>query len=241
MSRNRLIPTIVLTLALCSGAASPPASADVTTYKATYDVTYKGHRAASSEFSVASRDGRYEFVSSTQARGILRLARPKPAVDRSVFELVDGRVRPLEFWYEDGSRKGEDNVHIVFDWAAGEARTQSESGATTASLEPGTLDRGTMQVSIMLAMSKGEDVGPYSLIDEDGVLVYDYADEGTADAETGIGSIPTQLLRQQRDGSSRSTVLWLAPSLSYLPVRMEQWRNGAPETVFVLESVEGLE
>ena len=28
-------------------------------------------------------------------------------------------------WYEDGSRKGEDNVHIVFDWKAMQARLES--------------------------------------------------------------------------------------------------------------------
>lgn len=225
-------------------APEAPAQAvtPVPTYSAVYDVTYKGRRAGTSEFSVTADadSGHYTFTSSTQARGILRLLRPNPAVDRSVFEIEGGRVRSLEFWYEDGSRKGEDNFHIVFDWSAMQARVESEDGLRTFDLEPGTTDRGSVQVAIMLAMNAGRDVGPYTLIDDDGPETYTYEPQEPAAAETGQGSVPTERILQQRAGSSRSTLLWLAPTFEHLPVRIEQIRDGAPETVFLLESVSGL-
>ena len=50
------------------------------------------------------------------AKGLLKLVRPNPAIERSEFRVDADGLRPLEFWYEDGSRSGEDNLHIVFDW-----------------------------------------------------------------------------------------------------------------------------
>jgi len=240
----RQIPLLTALAALVPLAPPlvPRAEAQVPTYSAVYDVTYKDRRAGTSEFSITAdaATGQYTFTSSTQARGILRLARPNPAVDRTVFELVGGRVRPLEFWYEDGSRKGEDNVHIVFDWKAMQARLESANGVRTLELARDTLDRGSMQVAIMLAMRADAPVGPYSLIDEDGFKAYTYAVEVPAAADTGLGPVPTERVLQQREGSSRSTMLWLAPSLEYVPVRIEQIRDGAPETVFLLDSISGL-
>ena len=48
---------------------------------------------------------------------------------------MDGRpdgLRPLEFWYEDGSRSGEDNLHIVFDWERRVATVSMASAMTAA-------------------------------------------------------------------------------------------------------------
>jgi hypothetical protein len=57
---------------------------------------------------------------------------------------------------------------------------------------------------------------------------------------TPVGELEVLRYRQQRVGSSSSTSLWVAPSLRYLPVRMERQRGDSTDTIFVLESVEGL-
>src|SRR5262245_6318952 len=86
---------------------------DGATYSAVYRVEYKGKEAGTAEFGVrALESGLYEFSSRTLAKGLLKLARPNPAVERSHFRVENGSVRPVEFWFEDGSRSGEDNLHI---------------------------------------------------------------------------------------------------------------------------------
>jgi hypothetical protein len=52
--------------------------------------------------------------------------------------------------------------------------------------------------------------------------------------------VQTVRFEQTREGSSRRTVLWLAPEYAYLPVRIEQFRNGEIETVFALEHLSGV-
>jgi hypothetical protein len=65
-------------------------------------------------------------------------------------------------------------------------------------------------------------------------------DSGTETLATGVGSLETRRYIQHREGSSRSTWLWVAPSLGYLPVRVEQRRNDEVQTSFLLTGVDGI-
>ena len=69
---------------------------------------------------------------------------------------------------------------------------------------------------------------------------YQSTDNGTATITTRVGSVATRILTQQRAGSSRVNWLWVAPELRFLPVRMEQRRDGEVQTAFELVSVDGL-
>jgi Protein of unknown function (DUF3108) len=80
----------------------------------------------------------------------------------------------------------------------------------------------------------------YTIADEDSVSEHAYTDNGTATTTTGIGPLETRSLTQQRAGSSRTTWLWVAPGLRFLPVRIEQRRDGEVQTALTLVSVSGL-
>jgi hypothetical protein len=218
------------------------ADATVATYTATYNVEYKGKAAGTAEFSVvylADRD-LYEFTSTVTAKGLLKLARPKPAVERSLFRVDAGAVRPLEFWYEDGSRSGEDNVHVVFDWDRGVATVSGAQARREMAVPAGALDRGSLQIARMRDLAATGITRAYTIVDDDSVAEYQSTDNGTATITTGVGAVATRILTQQRAGSSRVNWLWVAPELRFLPVRMEQRRDGEVQTAFELVSVDGL-
>lgn len=213
----------------------------VALYTAGYTVEYKGRDRGNSEFSVTYDDARgvYTFLSRTEVKGLmLRLVSPNPIVELSEFELVDGRIRTLQFRFEDGSRSGEDNYTAVFDWDARRATLDGEHGPIEIELTGEVLDRGSMQVAIMRDAAAGRLPGPYVLADEDALKTYEYVDAGTAEIETALGAYTAQKYRQQRQGSSRYTILWLVPELEYLPVRIEQYRDGELNTAFVVDRVE---
>lgn len=231
-------------LAVLAVATQPACAADgtVATYAATYRVTYKGKEAGSAEFSVrylADRD-LYEFSSRVLAKGLLKLARPHPAVERSQFRVDANGLRPLEFWYEDGSRSGEDNLHMVFDWERRIASVSTAAARRELALPDSALDRGSLQVALMRDLAATNQLPTYRLADGDSVAEYEYMDNGTATMPIGAGSVATRILTQQRAGSSRTTWLWVAPELRFLPVRIEQRRDGEVQTVFELVSVSGL-
>jgi hypothetical protein len=218
------------------------ADATVATYTATYNVEYKGKEAGTAEFSVVHLPDRdlYELTSRVMARGLLKLARPKPAIERSQFRIDGDVVRPLEFWYEDGSRSGDDNFHVVFDWDRGVATIDSAEARRELAVPAGTLDRGTLQVALMRDLAAGAAPRTYTLADDDTVAEYGYTENGLETVTTGIGQVATRIFTQQRAGSSRTTWLWVAPDMRFLPVRIEQRRDGEVQTAFTLVAVDGL-
>jgi hypothetical protein len=225
-------------------AASEALAADpsLTPYTAVYTVEYKGKELGTSEFKLsydAAKDV-YEFSSKTQAKGFVKLARPNPVIERSRFRVAGNRLVPIEFWYEDGSRKGSDNLHIEFDWDRRLATVTGDGGRRELALEDGALDRGTMQVALMRDLVSTGKPSHYLLADEDSVKPYDYVDNGDATTATGIGQVATRAFVQHREGSSRATTIWAAPKLRYLPVRIEQRKDGEVQTAFILSSVTGI-
>lgn len=234
---------LALALTLCVASARAAADAGIPTYTAVYSAQYKGKNVGTSEFSVtydAKRD-QYEFQSRTMVKGLLKLFSPKPAVDRSLFKVSNGKITPLEFWHEDGSRKGENDVHVTFDWPRHIAVVSDKNGRREIRIEDGTVDRGCIQVALMrdLIMA-GKPQASYLMADGDSVSPYEYVDSGETTTKTGLGDLKTRAFVQHRENSSRTTTLQMAPSLSYLPARIEQSKNGELQTAFTLESVEGL-
>jgi Protein of unknown function (DUF3108) len=234
-------------LAIAVIAAAPLARAAepvpaVPLYEAVYEVDYKGKNVGTSQFAVRydAEHSVYEFSSRTVPKGLLKLLNPNPVVERSQFRVADGRIRPVESWYEDGSRKGEKNFHIVFDWDRRVATVTGDGGRREVALKDASFDRGSLQIALMYDLLATGKPGVYLPATDDMPEPYEYTDNGEADMTSGVGELPTRSLVQQRPNSSRSTWLWLAPKLSYLPVRIEQRKNGEVQTALTLTSVSGL-
>ncbi len=241
MRRPKLTVLAALLAALSSGAvvASP---GSVPTYEARYDVEYKGRRVGESVQRVVHDAGTstYRFESVTSARGIARLLRPRPVVEHSTFELVANGVRPLEFRIDDGTRKGDDDVEVEFDWAAGTARIVTSTGRAEVPLASGVHDRATLQIALMLELEAGREPRRHDLIDDETVKRYTYEVDGTETLETPAGTHETIRVVQRRDGSSRHTIIWTAPALHHLPVKIEQRRDGETLTTLTLAAIDGL-
>lgn len=234
------IPACLGALAAMIALSAEPG--EIAQYSAEYEVEYKGRRVARAEFGVTEGSaGQFVFNSTTQARGVWRLASPRPAIEWSQFRLDGDSIVPSSFRYEDGSRKGEDNYTLQFDASSRSVAINGPNGSSSLPFEAGLLDRGSLQVALMYDLSACRLPGPYRYVDDDGVTEYHYERLENMSAATEIGTFDTIRFSQQRDGSSRRTILWLAPELSNLPVRMEQMRDGEIETVFLIESLNGLD
>lgn len=240
---SRAIPPALATLlaALFAAAAAANEVGPVPIYEARYDVAYKGRRVGESVQRVVHEAGTtYRFEATTSTRGLARLLRPHPVVEESRFELRSGALRPLSFRVDDGTRKGEDDFAVDFDWAASRARITTSENSVDVPLEPGVHDRATLQITLMLELQSGRGPVEHDLVDNESVKRYTYEVGGTETLETPVGTLEAVRVVQRREGSSRYTVFWAAPALRHLPVRIEQRRDGETLTTLTLTSIEGL-
>ena len=213
----------------------------IPTYRALYDIRYKNRLIGESEITVVKNqsNGTYTFSSKSNTTGILRLIAPKTLVETSEFSYNHNYIQPHRYVLEDSRRRGNDSYSVSFNWDKNIAITTINNQVTQSTLVPGTLDRGSMQVAVMLEMHQSEPLS-HTIRDDDGIRAYDYSLAGEETIETSLGPIKTQKIIQKRQGYSRQTVLWLAKDFKYLPVRIEQQKDNESSGTLEIQSIEWL-
>jgi hypothetical protein len=229
---------LLLVMGMVSGPGiTQPAADGLVPYRAVYAVLNDGRRVGESVHSLSYDPGsrRYVFETRTTFRGLLRLASPRPLIERSEFVVRDGRLQPLTFTYEGGSRSGRNDVQVRFDWPAGRIVASTEDGQREWPLPAGSLDRASARVALMRDAAAVE---TYQIADPVEVRPYALRREGLDPRTTPLGDLQTIRITLQRPGSTRRTVTWAAPDLHFLAVRIEQQRDGRGPIAFEIESVD---
>jgi hypothetical protein len=220
-------------------ADSAPASACPQPFKVTFDVEWRGMGAGTSTLQLVRKGPtEYTYTSSNVAKGIFRFAIPDTVTQTSDFSIVDGKVRPTSYVGDDGSSDTERDVSLTFDWTANRVKGIAEDKPVDEALSPGVQDALSVQIALMCALAAGQMPKGFLLIDKDEVKEYQYTHEGTATLDTPSGKVETVIYTSQREGASRLTRLWIAPSLGFLPVRAEQIRKGKKELQLSVRAVE---
>lgn len=222
--------------------ALPARAADSTVPKpfvATYAVTFRGISGGTLRMEFrAGTSNQYTLETHANPSTLARLFVSRDAVERSVMELTPQGLRPLSWFADDAKSGNSGDGKVQFDWAAQRVTGEAEGKPVSLPTEPGMQDRMSMQVSVMAELMRGKEPGTIVMLNDDNVRHYSYTRTGAAALDTALGRIDTLIYESTRPNSNRLSRMWHAPSLDYLPVRMEQVRKGKVETVMTLVSVE---
>jgi hypothetical protein len=218
--------TATLCLLIAGAAAAGQGPGELRAFDASYAAVFRGIDAGTSQLKLEKLpDNRWSYVSRSQAQGVFRLALTGPTVQRSLFVLHEGQVKPLEFTSEIGIRTGDRNQAMRFDWDAGRVTGTAEGKPVDLPLEPGVLDALSVQIAMMLKLINGQTPDHFRMIDKTRIKDYLYTHEGEETVMTALGPQHTVIFRSARAGSTHGTFFWCAPALGYVPVKVER-RDG---------------
>lgn len=219
-----------IVLAGCAAAAAQAADGQpaLKPFAAEYAVKYGSISVGSSRLELRrdSEPGHWAVESRATASGLARLVASGPVLQRSWFVLRDASVRPLRFRFNDGMKHSEEDVSLDFDWNGGRVTGVARGEPVDLATVPNAQDPVSIQIATMVALMNGRQPGEIPLIESARVKHYHYTFDRAERLETEAGTFDTLVYRSVRQGSSRETELWLAPSLDYLAVRVEQRRKG---------------
>jgi hypothetical protein len=232
-----LLWALVGWLVIGSAAAEAPA---LQPYVATYHVTYRGLNAGELRMQLAFDPAtqRYTFETRAKPSVLARLVVGRDAIERTVVEMTPNGIRPLEWFLEDGKSGEGGDGKLTFDWSRGTVTGKFEGHSVELPTQPGLQDRLSMQLAVNAALAQGRRPDRVVMVNGDRTREYTYENKGTAELETKLGKLSTVIYESTRAGSDRVSKVWHAPSLEYLPVRIEQTRKGKVETVMVLQALE---
>ena len=244
--RARACGALVAAHALLSGAlaiAQPTADA-LQTFRATYGLLDGGEQVGNAEFTLRydAATARYTYESRAEFDGLLvRLARPRPMIERSEFRIEQGEIRPLSYVYRDGSRRGRRDLALEFDWGRRQLAVSRADEPTALPMPARAIDRASVKLALALAVRDGHRAGRLDVADPDEFRTHEFATDGMERLHTPAGELDAYRVKQWRAESSRETFVWLAPALGFHAVRIEQHRPDRDPVAFVLESFERLE
>ena len=224
------------TAAMAAPAAEPAASTGtLEAFQASYGWSWKGALVAISTLKLEHADADSWIYSSTsEPRGLGHLYPMRPKL-RSSLRVADKGVQPLSFKAEGGGDNH--NADVKFDWSAGRATGVYEGATVDLPLKPGVQDDLSVQIAMMVELLHGRTPERLSMIDKNSWREYNYQREGAETITTALGQIDTIIYSSQHPGSPRVTRFWCAPSLGYVPMRVEQKRLDSVEWTMDIRSL----
>lgn len=201
-------------------------------FEATYKAKISGARGEATMRLAPLDTGRFIFHSDTRARGVARLFRSDPIIECSVFQATTpGGWQAQRYRYRDG-RKDSD---INFDADNQRIDTRYRDESSTLSWNVETTDRLLEQLIVSRAIVDGEEPGERAVVDRGSLQTIIWTRLANESIEVGAGRFDTIKYRRSRTGSKRSSLIWFAPKLDGVPVRIEQYRLDDRQAVATLE------
>ena len=220
-----LLRQLVVTFGCLLLATAVTAQAPLLTpFEAKYKVRIKG---LSGKMSMALRTSDEGFVaaSTIKPRGIASVFARGRLDETSHFRVNDERVVPLDYQMRDTIARNDKSATMQFDWEAGTAAGENEDGPFEHPIDMATYDRASIQYALMLDLLNGRSATHYTMLDGDRRKALNITHLGDSVVDTPHGKFTVRGVQHQTDGSSRKTILYCAPALGFLPVRIEQYKN----------------
>ena len=200
-------------------------------YTARYHVSYRGLSGGEieSSFHPGQQPGLWQYETRVFPNLFGRIAVSSEARELSTMQVSANGVRPLSFSFNDGANDRQKDVKLTYDWAAGKLTGTAEGKPVAFELEPGMQDTASVQAAMIQERLAGRKPQSFKIVTGGKLREYRYWLEGTQQVMTPFGQIEAEVWANQRDGSTRVSKVWHAPSLGYVPVQAIQYRKGNPE------------
>ena len=219
----------------CSHEARAASSDALEPFQAGYLWVWEGAAIAYSRLDFThSQDDLWTYTSTTEPRGIGHLYPIRPKLE-STMRITPQFVQPLHFKVTgSGSRRDGD---VQFDWTEGRATGVYEGKSIDLAVTPGVQDDLSVQIAMIRKLADGQTPGILREIDKNGIRDYLYKRVGEETLDTGIGRIDTIVFSTEHPGSPRITQYWCAPSRGFIPVKVQQTKQGHVEWTMSIESL----
>ncbi|MCW8964473.1 MAG: DUF3108 domain-containing protein [Gammaproteobacteria bacterium] len=210
----------LLTLLLCA-TASFATENPLKPFRAEYIVQRDGDIIAHTSLSlVAIGENRWRYTSSSEPTGWIATMMGVSVDEQSEWTWVDG-LQVLSYRYDRAGK--EKHVHLKFDWQQMKVTNIINGDPWHMQIPDATLDKLSINLALMAHLSASETDISFPVADGGKLKTYDFKVIGKESIDTSLGQISTiKVSRNKRGRKDKQAILWLAPDLGYLVVRIEK-------------------
>ena len=214
-------------------------------HEITFHTTFKGFSAGDLKLTLRRDKGSGDFIYETRAfpSFLASLIVSPESLERSWFHVGEAGVEPRRYLLTDGGHDPEHQTDITYYPLKRRISGRVEGKPYDAPFEPGLQDVNSIRAALLVDLLAGRDPGEYAMLDGREVKRYVYTRRGTARITTELGDLDTVIYESERTGSQgggRTWRYWYAPSMGWLPLRIEQREDGRARLTFTVRSLRWL-
>ncbi|MEX2125787.1 MAG: DUF3108 domain-containing protein [Woeseia sp.] len=169
-------------------------------------------------------------MSRMVARGVIQ--------ESSYFLLGPDGVQPTQYRSVDTLSSEDQTVSLDFNWREHTVEGLVNDQEFHTGLDGRVHDRVSIQYELMLDLLNGQAEKQYWMLDGDELKLLNVTNIGARKVEVPYGTFEAIGIQHSKENSSRITTLWCAEELGYLPVIIEQHRDGKLRVRAVLKNYE---
>lgn len=227
-----LLPALLASLLLCWNTVQAQyiEKGDIAPFEVVYEVGNHLINAGTAKVSLTRDGDLWTYSLKTTPRGIIKLAGKGNINEMTTirFEESDGKLllRPESYLYrQDKERRRA--VDATFDWSNKSITSNYRGKETVHNFEEPVIDRLSATLFMMNTLRRDFNYTELQVFDTDEIKAVSFTFVGRENLDTPLGELETlRVINQKVSGGSRQTTTWFAPSLDYVPVKIEQRKRG---------------
>ncbi len=224
--KRHILSCLLLVAAAPAAGATLDCPKALTPYTAQFAATYGRVEMTGTRTLTRPADGGYLLAQESKVFGASVSEKSRFAIDRGHFAIDRyDMVRSIV-----GSKR---EFHVRADWENGQAVLTGRHKGTLP-LDGHPLDLLNHQLALRCDLERGTESFSYPVIAKNLIRDYRFEVTGEARLKTEMGELDTLVVERIRDNDERRTLAWIAPSLNYVIVRLEQYEQ-EDDTSYVLE------
>ena len=207
-------------------------------FKATYKLFSSGLEIAQMERKLHKQgDEGYIYSSITDTIGLVAMFHKDHIVEESQWILVDNHIRPLNYTYIRNRGKKNRRINIDFDWDNKIINNVVNDRYRQMPLQAGILDKLLYQYALMRDLRNNQAEIAYEVTDGGKMKKYDFAKMENEIVQTPLGPLQTVKLQKIKHDDQSRLIIWAAPSLKYLPVKVESTDEDGRTTTALIQTL----
>ncbi len=199
----------------------------ITPFEVEYDVGNNLITAGSAKLSLKQQGDEWIYSLNTLPAGIFKLTGKGRIQEISVMTISNQQLQPKRYTYrQDETAKR--SVDAWFNWENNELTYRRKGVESTEPLKDPILDRLSVTLSVREQLRSGFEQAAVQVFDNGRIKTIVFTNEGTETLSTKLGRQEAIKVKSyHKEGTrKRVTTTWFAPALDYVPVVIEQHKEG---------------
>lgn len=193
-----------------------------------YEVGNNLINAGSAKLSLIKQGNDWVYSLITKPSGIFKLTGKGRIQETAVMNLSKEQNLQTKTYTYRQDNEARRSVDAWFNWDDKQLKYLKRGEETIEEINDPILDRLSVTLAIMEQLRKGFERAELQVFDNGRVKAVVFDNEGPVNMKTKLGRVDTVQVRSyNRDGvRKRETITWFAPSFGFVPVQIEQRKNG---------------